>query len=564
MKFSEMKYVRPDFNSTKAKFEQLIKSFSQASSFQEQSGFMEKINDLRRSFMTMQVLVNVRATINTKDSFYEEEMNFFDENGPLFEELNNSFYKELVKSNFRKELEEKWGKQLFALADLSLKTFSPEIINDLQSENKLTSKYTKLLGSAKIMFEGKERNLSQMTPFEQSPDRQTRKKAVQAKFKWFEEHLEEFDGIYDELVKVRDTIARKLGYKNFVQLGYDRLGRTDYNPVMVANYREQVRRYIVPMASKIFSKQQDRIGIDHLFYYDESFTFEGGNPKPIGTYDDLVKKAQKMYRELSRETGDFFDFMIENELFDLVAKEGKAPGGYCTFIPDYQSPFIFSNFNGTSGDVDVLTHEMGHAFQVYSSKDFKIPEYGWPTLEACEIHSMSMEFITWPWWELFYTENAEKARYMHLASALTFIPYGVSVDEFQHFVYENPQATPMQRREKWSEIEKKYLPHRDYDAIGYLVNGGFWQRQAHIYKDPFYYIDYTLAQVCAFQFWSKFRQDREKAWQDYVRLCRAGGSKPFTGLLEIANLKSPFENGCLEPVSKVIESYLDSIDDKKL
>ncbi len=283
-----------------------------------------------------------------------------------------------------------------------------------------------------------------------------------------------------------------------------------------------------------------------------------------GSPEWIIANGQKMYQELSKETGEFFRFMTENNLMDLVAKKGKAGGGYCTFIEDYKAPFIFSNFNGTSGDIDVLTHEAGHAFQVFSSRNFDIPEYLWPTYEACEIHSMSMEFFTWPWMELFFKEDTEKYLFSHLCGALLFLPYGVSVDEFQHWVYEHPEAAPAERKQKWREIEKKYMPHKDYDGFSYLEKGGFWQRQAHIYNDPFYYIDYTLAQICAFQFWKRSRENYDVAWQQYVDLCKLGGSKSFTELVKSAGLISPFEDGCVQSVIGDVESWLDSVDDKKL
>jgi M3 family oligoendopeptidase len=249
---------------------------------------------------------------------------------------------------------------------------------------------------------------------------------------------------------------------------------------------------------------------------------------------------------------------------DLVAKRGKESGGYCTFIEDYKAPFIFSNFNGTSGDIDVLTHEAGHAFQVYRSRDLDIPEYYWPTYEACEIHSMSMEFLTWPWMELFFKEDTEKYKFSHLSGALIFLPYGVAVDEFQHFVYENPNASPVERKQAWRKIEMEYLPHRDYEGNEFLEHGGYWQRQSHIYQSPFYYIDYTLAQICAFQFWKRSTEKDETAWEDYLNLCQLGGSKSFLDLVESANLKSPFVDGTVQSVVKVIDEWLSTVDDKAL
>ena len=283
----------------------------------------------------------------------------------------------------------------------------------------------------------------------------------------------------------------------------------------------------------------------------------------MGTPDDILRGADTMYSELSKDTDRFFQFMRSNNLMDLVNRENKATGGYCTYIDGYKSPYIFSNFNGTSGDIDVLTHEAGHAFQVFLSRNKTITEYNWPTYEACEIHSMSMEFFTWKWMPLFFGEDADKYYFSHMSSALQFLPYGVAVDEFQHFVYENPTATPSVRNQKWREIEQKYLPHRQYDGNTFLENGGFWQKQNHIFASPFYYIDYTLAEICAFQFWKKDRENHQKAWTDYVRLCKAGGSMSFLKLVDLANLRSPFEDGCVESVVGDITNWLDSIDDSR-
>ncbi|MGB1216794.1 MAG: M3 family metallopeptidase, partial [Saprospiraceae bacterium] len=219
--------------------------------------------------------------------------------------------------------------------------------------------------------------------------------------------------------------------------------------------------------------------------------------------------------------------------------------------------------NGTSHDIDVLTHEAGHAFQVYESRNMEVMEYHWPTYEACEIHSMSMEFFTWPWMKLFFEEDAEKYYFAHLAGSLLFLPYGVAVDEFQHVVYENPDMTIAERNQAWRDIEKKYLPHRKYVDNDFLEKGGFWQQQGHIFQTPFYYIDYTLAQVCAFQFWKRDREDHKDAWADYVKLCQVGGSQSFLDLVEYANLRSPFEDGCVKDVIDVIQEYLDGVDDSQ-
>lgn len=564
MKFSEYKYIRPDIKAIEKKFNELISSFNSAESFEKQASTMEEINKLRSDFDSMAQIASIRHTIDTTDKFYEEEQTYFDETTPVYQGLTTRFYTSLTNSKFKSELEAAFGKQLFSIAELTLKTFSPEIIEDLQLENKLSSEYTKLIASAKIMFEGEERNLSQLAPFTQSTDRAMRIKANEAKYGFMKENEEKLDSIYGKLVKVRTTIAKKLGFKNFVELAYARMLRSDYNAEMVANFRKQVGEFIVPVASKLRERQRVRLGLDSLKYYDERFSFKTGNATPKGDPDFILNCGKDMYSELSDETNEFFNFMTENELLDLVSKKGKAGGGYCTFISEYKAPFIFSNFNGTSGDVDVLTHEAGHAFQVYSSRNYEIPEYNFPTYEACEIHSMSMEFFTYPWMNLFFKEEVDKYKFSHLAEALLFIPYGVTVDEFQHFVYENPEATPAERKSAWRNIEKKYLPHRDYENNDYLERGGYWHQQGHIFGTPFYYIDYTLAQICAFQFWKKSEENREEAWSDYLRLCKKGGSDSFVNLVKYANLISPFEKGCIESVIGHIENHLNNVDDTKL
>lgn len=564
MKFNEYKYEHLDLEKIKKEFSELIKSFEKAENIEGQVNAFDEIIKLRNHIETMQTLVSVRHSIDTNDEFYDKENEYMDEISPILFGFTNDFYKALVNSKFKDELIQKYGKFLFDLAENTLKTFSPEIIPDAQEENRLSSKYSKLIASAKIDFDGKELNLSQMVPYTQSKDRNVRIEAAKKVAQFFAENQDEFDNIYDSLVKVRTRMAQKMGYKNFVEFGYKQLSRLEYDAKMVEGYRKQVLENIVPLHTELRERQGKRLGVDKLKFYDEAIKFNSGNADPHGSPEWILNNGKTMYKELSKETDEFFTFMTENNLLDLLSKKGKMSGGYCTYIPEHKAPFIFANFNGTSHDIDVLTHEAGHAFQVYQSRGFEVPEYLWPSYEACEIHSMSMEFLTWPWMDLFFENDTDKYKFIHLSEALLFIPYGVTVDEFQHWVYENPEATPKERREKWIEIEKKYLPTRDYGEVEELKNGIFWFRQGHIFSSPFYYIDYTLAQVCAFQFWIKSRENREKAWKDYLNLCKLGGSKPFFELMKSANLKNPFEEGTLAFVIPKIKEYLDNVDDMNL
>lgn len=563
MKFSEYKYERPNLEELKAKFESALKVIKESNSLDELVKTIDEINKIKGDVDTALTLCSIRYSINTNDEFYEKEQEFLDENSPVISSYINEINKALVATPLVGKLEEKYGKKLFDSIRLDLTTFSNEIIEDLQEENKLCSRYSKLIASAKIPFDGKILNLSQFAPYTTNVDRNVRKEAEAATAKFFEENEKEFDDIYDSLVKVRDRMAKKLGFENYIPLGYARLGRTDYDSEMVKNYRKQIYEDLVPIVNEMAKEKGKRLNIKDMKSYDFNLEFLSGNPKPKGNAKELVEKANKMYHEMSKETGEFFDFMREHELMDLEAKEGKTSGGYCTFITNYKSPFIFSNFNGTSGDVDVLTHEAGHAFQCYCSRNITVPEYIWPTLEACEIHSMSMEFFAWPWMNLFFEEDKDKYLLSHLAGTITFIPYGATVDEFQHEIYLHPEYTPKQRKEAWRKIEKKYLPFKVYENE-FLDKGNYWLRQGHIFSTAFYYIDYTLAQVCAQQFWIKNQENHEKAWEDYYRLCCAGGSKTFLELLKVANLKNPFIDGTVKYVANHLKEWLDNVDSEKI
>lgn len=563
-KFSEFRYERPDKAGFEKSMKDLTARFESAGSAEEQNEVMALVNKVRNTYESMAAIGTTRHTIDTTDAFYDAENDELDRLGPVYEELKSGFYRALVGSRFRPELEKRWGTQLFRLAELQIRTINPAVVADLQAENALASEYVKLKASASIPFLGQDRNLSQMQPFTESPDRGVREAAVRAVSGFYSENGDRIDSIYDGLVRLRHGIAVKLGFESFTPLGYARLGRTDYDAGMVANYRRQVHETIVPLATRLRQRQAARLGLKSLSFHDEGLEFLTGNATPKGDPDWIVENGRFMYSQMSPETSEFFDFMTGRELLDLVTRKGKAGGGYCTYIADEQAPFIFANFNGTSGDVDVLTHEAGHAFQAFRSRGFQVPEYYFPTLEACEIHSMSMEFLAWPWMGRFFGEDLEKYLFSHLSGALLFIPYGVAVDEFQHWVYGNPGATPAERRSAWRDIERKYLPHRDYGTDTFLDGGGYWFRQGHIFEDPFYYIDYTLAQVCAFEFWAKSREDRSRAFADYVKLCGLGGSLPFTGLVKACGLHDPFSDGAIKAIVAPVAAWLDSVDDGKL
>ena len=568
MKYSQMHYIRPDIAEVEKEMRELINKFINAASFVEADQLMNSINIIRNEFDSMKIIAFINYSNDTNNKNFIAEQDYFDNNSPLFNDYIFNYYKALTESSFKKDLTEKYGNHLFEIADISLKSFCHEIIEDMQKENHLCSEYVKLKASAKINFDGKELNLQELEPYMESVDRDIRHKAFIAYWKFFDDNSKVLDEIFDKLVYLRHDMAIKMGYKNYKELGYARMKRMDYNEIMVTGFRNDIKKYIVPLAEKLRVKQSKRLGFDKLMVYDLFLQFISGNATPKGDPVWVVEKGKIMYDELSAETREFYDFMFDNELMNVFSRKGKADMGYCEYIPKYKSPYIFANMNGTDDDITVLTHEAGHAFQAYESRNFHFKEYTEPTMETAEIHSMSMEFLTYPWMNLFFENETDKFKFSHLNGTVNFLPYGVMVDEFQHWVYENPSAKPSERNTKWRKLEKIYMPHLNYGEIDYLEKGGRWQKQGHIYEMPFYYIDYCLAQVCAFQFWSKAIHNEngefETVMKKYTELCGKGGSKPFLELIKETDLKSPFDENVVKNLSEEIEEYIDSVDDSIL
>ncbi|MDR3191410.1 MAG: M3 family oligoendopeptidase [Lactobacillaceae bacterium] len=562
-KLADYQYERVDFDAFKLAFDQNLSAFNTASTVAEAKTALDALIEQQALFDSQFNLYSIRFSLNMDDPFYKAEDDYWNEAGPKFAELDNQFNKALTNSPLKAELQAFYPATFFKLAEQAVKTFDESIIELAQAENKLSTQYNELIGSAQIPFNGETLTLPQINKFVSDADRTVRQAASSAVTNWYTKHEATFDAIYDQMVQNRHAQALALGYKDYVELSYDRRQRIGYDRTDVETYRAQVLKYVVPVATKFYQRQQTRLGYDTMHYYDWPLEFLDGNPKPKGSTAEKVALGQQMYRELSPETGEFFDFMVEHDLLNLDSHKGKQSGGYATVILNELSPFIFANYNGTSGDVDVLTHEAGHAFQAYESmKSIKAPTIVWPTIEAAEIFSMSMEFIAWPWMEQFFGDATAKYKYAHLLHALQFLPYGVLVDHFQQVVYENPTMTPAKRKATWRELEQMYLPHKQYgEDAPLLERGGFWYRQGHIFDVPFYYIDYTLAQVVAFQFWQRFEIEGDKAaaWADYLTAAKAGGTQSFLEIIEQTHLQNPLVAGALQDSIAKIDAYLSNI-----
>ena len=565
MLFSDMPYVRPDVDFLRERIGEFVEAFKGAQSFAEADQIFKNVEKVFSGVETAVTLCYIRHSVNTEDEFYAAEKEYLDETMPQLQELQQGAQLVLFSSPWRPEFEKKYGSLLFTNMEIQLRSFDPKLIPDMQEENKLTTAYAKLIASAQIPFEGQVLTIPQLGPYKESPDPELRRKAWLAQAGFYAEHQQELDDIYDKLTALRTKMGRALGYENYVPLGYDRMQRNCYTEADVKKFRQAIVDYVVPVAARLYREQAERLGVPYpLSYADTAPRFLSGNPLPKGTADDILAAGKKFYHELSPETSEFIDVMFKNELMDVLSRKGKEGGGYCAGIPDYKVPFIFANFNGTQGDVEVLTHEGGHAFAGYTARDVFPMALQSPTMESCEIHSMSMEFFAWPWAEDFFGDQADKYRYSHLMGALTFLPYGTMVDHFQHIVYEQPDLTPAQRHEKWAELTAIYMPWIRLGDMPFWGEGKAWQRQSHIYEMPFYYIDYCLAQSVALQFWALMQEDRQAAWKRYYGLVKLAGTRTYRELVTSAGLNDPFEPQGLQAACEAAARWLDGCDMTKI
>ena len=556
MKFTEMPYGRVDFDEVEKEFAALMEEFRAAGSGEEQFAVHQKYYALRDRTDTCITLAQIRHDVDTTDGFYKEEQDYYDQMGPRYSNMVIEYQKLLYDSPYRAELEKKIGPVAFRNMELSRKSMEEKLIPLVQEENVLATSYEDILANAKIDWDGETLNLSLLKPYLKNPDRNVRKRAWKKFSAYFQENEQKLDEIYDKLVKNRTRQAKEMGYENYVELGYYRMTRNCYDRKQVEAFRAQVKKDFVPFVEKLHEKRRKALGLEKLSYIDEGVHFKEGNPNPVGTPEEILKAGQRMYEELSPETKEFFDFMMENGLFDVLGRKNKRVGGYMTYLPMYGSPFIFANFNGTSGDVDVITHECGHAFQGYLAGKDPIKEHADITMETAECHSMSMEFFTEKWMEWFFGDRAKDYLEMHFEDACMFIPYGCMVDEFQHEVYENPDMTPAERKAVWTRLEKEYKPHLDYGTDPFFGKGGYWQQQHHIYSFPFYYIDYVIAQTVAFEYKLWMDEDYEAAWKSYLKLCQMSASDFFNNMIPACGLRLPFEDGCLKEIAQKLEKRL--------
>ena len=560
MKFNEMTYTRPDIDALLARCRELAAKAAAAPDGDALVRLYYEQSEAFAEYNTAANLANIHYTCDTRDAYWKAEQDFFDANGPAVTNASVEISRAFLANPHVDALTEKFGTTCVAGMKNAVLSMDDRTVELQQQFNALVSRYQQIYGGALVELDGKQLTIPQLGPYKEDLDPVVRRAAYEAEAGYFDAHRAELDELYGQIVQNLNAQARVMGYHDYSELSYVRMNRIGYGPEEIRKFRDQVANDVVPQLQKVMALRAKRTGIAHPAFTDLPILFRDGNPKPIPGYKARMDAARTMYRELSPETAEFIDFMQDNELFDVESRPGKMSGGYMTSLPSYKAPFIFANWNDTSGDVDVLTHECGHAFEGYvAERDPAIPaDLECPGMESAEIHSMAMEFLTAPWHHLLFGRDTDKYALLHAEDSFVFLAYGCEVDEFQHIMYQNPDLTPDQRNAEWLKLEKKYRPWIDFDNLPFYGRGAGWQRQLHIYECPFYYIDYCLSTMAALQFFLLSLTDHKDAWERYLRLVRRAGTASYTELLETAGLKVPFEEGSIKGIAQQMTDWLEN------
>lgn len=560
MKFNEMTYTRPDIGALLARCKELAAKAAAAPDGDALVRLYYEQSEAFAEYNTAANLANIHYTCDTRDAYWKAEQDFFDANGPAVTNASVEISRAFLANPHVDALTEKFGTTCVAGMKNAVLGMDDRTVELQQQFNALVSRYQQIYGGALVELDGKQLTIPQLGPYKEDLDPAVRRAAYEAEAGYFDAHRAELDELYGEIVKNLNAQARVMGYHDYSELSYVRMNRIGYGPEEIRKFRDQVANDVVPQLQKVMAMRAKRTGIARPTFTDLPIMFKDGNPKPIPGYKARMDAARTMYHELSPETAEFIDFMQDNELFDVESRPGKMSGGYMTSLPSYKAPFIFANWNNTSGDVDVLTHECGHAFEGYvAERDPAIPaDLECPGMESAEIHSMAMEFLTAPWHHLLFGQDTDKYALLHAEDSFVFLAYGCEVDEFQHIMYQNPDLTPDERNAEWLKLEKKYRPWIDFAGLPFYGRGAGWQRQLHIYECPFYYIDYCLSTMAALQFFLLSLTDHKDAWQRYLRLVRRAGMASYTELLETAGLKVPFEEGSIKGIAQQMTDWLET------
>lgn len=517
---------------------------------------IDKINEIRDHYLTLYWISYVFYIKDITNEKYLNSEKLMGEIEPIMDNLKLKYFKALNNSKYREELIKMLGSRTLEIAANESKLLNDDIEDLITKEKSLCLKMLKLVVGTKTDFQGHDVTLSNLKPYYQNADESIRKAAYNASYCQGLAIEEEGNNILDELVLVRTELAHKLGFNNYFEVDLIRMNRLGYDLNDMKVLVSQVKNYLVPLHKKLKEVQAQRLGHE-LRYYDKTYLFPDGNPKIKGNLDFIVKTTSEIINEMNNESGELFDFLFKEGLIDIKKSDHQAVGGITTYLPDYKVPLFVSPCKNIYTDIATIHHEFGHSQQLYYSRNLKYNENRWPTFDICEIHSMSMEFLMFPHAEKYFGNDILKYQLGFWNEKLDYIIRVTMAYEFAEFTYSNPKATNKMRNQKWLELCKAY--DRFIEGHEYLEKGIGWQSFGSGWDRPFYNIDYTIDIVCALSFYKKVKENPTQAWEDYISLCKLGGSKSLPELIKIANLDNPFKEGSMKELANVIDNDIEEL-----
>ena len=537
----------------KTSLEETLKKLKVCSIFKEEKELIYEFNKVRDHYLTLYWISYIGYLKNTKDEKYLETEKIMGKYEPIINNLIYDYYKVLSSSKNKDELEHFVGKRTLDIALNQAKLKNDEITLLQTKEKELCSKYQRLIIGRKLEFLGKEINLSSLNIYYNSDNRSLRKEAYDKRFQVLEEVSREIDIIIDELISVRNSIVKTLGFNSYSEMSFVKMNRLGYSKDDLTIFKKEIKKYIVPLLKLLKEQQKERLGLDSLEYYDSNYLFSDGNAKIIGNLNDILNIFKAILQKYSKESYDLLSLMLEEGLIDLDNRENKANGGITTYLPDYKVPLFIKKYMGLESNITSIFHEFGHSTQLYLSRDLLFHENRWPTFDICEIHSTTMEYLMYPFMDLFFGKDDLKYKIKHLTNNLSLMVNMALADDFWSLVYDN-NLDSKERRKKWLELKKKYnLSSYDNE---YFKRGIEYQADTNRIVDPFYSLDYALDNLIALSFYKKEKEDIKEAFDLYIRLCKVGGSLSLKEIINEFNLDNPFEKGALKDMSDVIKDEI--------
>lgn len=559
--FSDIPYFRIDMERFSAWFNQALSLLENARTFEQAYEGILDIDSMMEKYGTMACICEIRNTMDVTDEFYRIEAKFYETAQTEFEGLMNRFYSAIVNSPYAKALEKYLGHDFFKKADMKRQGFCAEAEELMQRENALSARYSEMTATLTAEVEGKRVPLSALAQKAAEGDLKVRKECSLILQKAWASISADLDDVFDELVKTRAGIAKALSQESYTDVAYLNRSRTSYTREEVKRFRDAVKDKIVPVVEGIYQRQSKSLGRDVLFDYEEDYQPPEKRIKPCA---DITGGFGRIYERLSRETDIYYRELMERRFYDLDIRPGKIMGAYSNMVGRYHMPFIFETYNSTFGAVKTFSHETGHGFHSYVNRGEAFQFLQSCSFDLAEIHSIGMEFLIWPYLDEILLPGQEKEyQYQHLKSALAFIPYGCAIDEFQETIYDSPGLSKEERLQTFKRLEKAYLPWRRYETDLFFAQGRFWQKQTHVFKWPFYYIDYVLAQICALQIHYLNKEDSKKAWKCYTDILKDSAFFSFSETIQKAGLDSPFDEATIESLGAKITGEMGCLTERK-